>query len=70
MRNLANSKDSDEIPHYAEFHQSLHCLLKQNRSSEKEVQFYLKLTTYDPSIYTMDIPSLSNMYQTRRKIKG
>ena len=38
MDTLANSKDPDEMPHYAAFHQGLHCLLRQNQSSEKEIQ--------------------------------
>ena len=31
---LANSEDQDEMQYYATFHQSLHCLLRQNRYSE------------------------------------
>ena len=35
---LENSEDPDEMPHYyAAFHQGLHCLLRQNQSSEKEI---------------------------------
>ena len=34
----ANSENRDEIPRNATFHQGLHCLLRQNRSSEKEIQ--------------------------------
>ena len=41
--NLANSEDTDDMPHYAAFHQGLHCLLRQNRSSEKEIKFILKI---------------------------
>ena len=37
MSTLSNSEDSDEMPHNAAFHQGLHCLLRQNRSSEKEI---------------------------------
>ena len=33
---VENSEDPDEIPPTAAFHQGLHCLLRQNRSSEKE----------------------------------
>ena len=43
-----------KIVHKAAFHQDLHCLLRQNQSSEKEIMIYLKTITYDPSIYTMD----------------
>ena len=30
MCTLANSEDSDEMPHSAAFHQGLHCLLREN----------------------------------------
>ena len=30
MGTLTNSDDPDEMPHYAAFHQGLHCLLRQN----------------------------------------
>ena len=52
---LANNEDPDEKPH----HQGMYCLLRQNRSSEKEVQYFLKIITCDPSIYTMDHPDLT-----------
>ena len=32
---LANSEESDEMPHNLAFHQILHGLLRQNQSSEK-----------------------------------
>ena len=35
-----NNEDPDDIPHNAAFHQGLHCLLRQNRSSEREIQYY------------------------------
>ena len=44
MSTLENSEDPDEMPHHAAFHQGLHCLLRQNRFSEKEIQFYLEIT--------------------------
>ena len=34
---FANSEDPDEMPHNAIFHQDLHYVLRQNRSSEKEL---------------------------------
>ena len=37
MGTLGNSKDPDEMPHQGAFHQGLHCLLKQNRPSGKEI---------------------------------
>ena len=40
MVTLAKSEDPDEMQHYAAFHQGLHCLLRQNRSSKKEIQYF------------------------------
>ena len=37
--------------HYAAFHQGLHCLLRTNQSSVKEIQYFLEIITCDPSIY-------------------
>ena len=39
MGTMANSEDPDEMQHKAAIHQDLHCLLRQIRSSEKEIQF-------------------------------
>ena len=36
---MANSEDPDEMPHNAAFHSGLFCLLRQNRFSEKEIQY-------------------------------
>ena len=36
---LANSEDPDEMPHDVAFHQGLDYLLRQNLSSEKEIQY-------------------------------
>ena len=36
---LANSEKPDKMLHNAAFHQGLHSLLSQKRSSEKEIQF-------------------------------
>ena len=46
MGTLANSEGRDEMPSNAAFHQGLHCLLGQNRSSVKEIQylFWNKMT--------------------------
>ena len=52
--NPTNSEEPDEMPHDAAFHQGLHCLLWQNRSSEKEA-----IITCDPSKDTMDHPALT-----------
>ena len=40
---LANSKDSDEMLHNAAFHQCLHCLLRQKRSSEKDIDMEIRI---------------------------
>ena len=40
MGTLANSEDSDEMPHNVTFHQGLHCKLRQNLSSEKDIQYF------------------------------
>ena len=34
----------------------LHCFLRQKQSKETEIQFYLKIITCDPSVYTIDHP--------------
>ena len=39
MGTFAISEDPDEMLHNATFHLGLHSLLRQNRSSEKEVQY-------------------------------
>ena len=40
MCTLAICEDPDEMLHNAALHQGLHCLLRQNRSSEKEKEYY------------------------------
>ena len=40
-----NSEDPDEMPHNVAFHQDLHCLLRKNLSSEKEIQYLFKIIT-------------------------
>ena len=52
---MANSEEPDEMPHIAAFRQVLHCLLKQSRSSKKEIQQFLNIIQCDPSIYTRDV---------------
>ena len=37
---LENSEDQDEMQHNAAFYQGMHCLLKQNQSLEKEIQYF------------------------------
>ena len=58
MSTLANSVDSDEMPHNAAFYQVLHCLLRQKQSLEKEIQFHLEVITCYSSIYAMEHPSV------------
>ena len=38
MGTMVNSEDSDEMLHKVAFHQGLHCLLRQNQSSEKKLK--------------------------------
>ena len=59
MDTFADSEDANEMPQYVAFHQDLHNLLRQNRSSEKEIQYVLQIKTCDISIYTMDHPGLT-----------
>ena len=55
MSTLTNSVDPDEKPHGEAFHQGLHYLLTQKRSSEIKFLFCLKFEPHsDPSIYTMN----------------
>ena len=46
--------DPDVMPHYMAFHQ-----VRQNQSSEKDIQYILKIRTCDPSVYTMEHPDLN-----------
>ena len=50
MYTMVNSEDPDESQHNAAFQLGLHCLLEPKESSDKEIQFYLKIITCDPSI--------------------
>ena len=53
---MSNSEDPYKMQHHAVFYLGLHCLLRQNRSSEKELQYFFEIITLDPSIYTIDYP--------------
>ena len=55
---MTNSEAPDEMPYNAAFDQGLHCLLRQNRSSEKEMQNLEEIITCGPRIYGMDPPNL------------
>ena len=42
MSTFANSEDPDEMQHDAAFHQGLHCLLTEKRSSDKRIQYFFE----------------------------
>ena len=70
MRTLASSEYPDEMLHIAAFYQGIQCLLKQNQSSEKEIHFFYKIVTCDPSIYTMEHPKLIASNQKEASIRA
>ena len=45
MHSMANSEDPDRMLHYVALRQGLHCLLKKNQSSEKEIHFFSEIIT-------------------------
>ena len=45
---MANSEDPDEMPLNATFHHGLHCLLRQNQDSEKEMDRFIVILTCNP----------------------
>ena len=53
MGTMANSEYPEEMPNKVSFRQGLHCLQRQNRSSEKEIFKKICIKTCHPSIYTM-----------------
>ena len=56
---MANSEDPDEMPHDAAFHQGLFSLLRQYRFSEKEIQYFFEIITYDHVLNTMNLLDFS-----------
>ena len=56
---MTKSVDPDEMPHKAALHQDLHCLLRQNQSSEKGMLYVSEIITSNPSKDTMDHPDLT-----------
>ena len=69
MGTITNSEDPNEMPHKVTFHQGMHCLSRQNRSSEKTKYIYIFLIiTCNPSIYTMDHPDLTVSYSMENSI--
>ena len=67
---MANREDPDILQHLmlGGFHQGLHCLLKQNQSSEKEIQYFFEIITCDSPIYTMDDSDFIIPRRSRRDI--
>ena len=41
---------------------------KKKQSSEKEIEFYLKIITCDPSLYTIEYPMFIVSYQMEKSI--
>ena len=56
MRTLANSEDPDEMAHKAIFHQDLHYLLRQERSSDKYILFGKHYLSLNISEEMLDAP--------------
>ena len=56
---MANSKDPDDMSQNAEFLQGMHCLLRQNLYSDKEIQCFMEFITLTLNIYTIDYPDLT-----------
>ena len=67
---MANREDPDILQHLIPggFHQGLHCLLRQNQSSEKEIQYFFEIITCDSPIYIMDHSDFIISRQSRRDI--
>ena len=53
---LANREDPDEVLQNATIHQNLHCLLIQNRSSEKEKKISFENHNWDSFLVFGPIP--------------
>ena len=50
------SENSDEMPQNEAFHQSIHCLLLRTQKLFIERNIYLGMITFDPLMFTMDLP--------------
>ena len=70
MVTLTNGEDRDEMTHYAAFHQGLHCMLRQNQSSAKELYFFFEIITCNHSLCTMDSPDLTISNLMENSITG
>ena len=66
----ADSEYPDEMPHNTVFHQGLHFLLRQKRSSEKKLQFYLEIANCDHSNYAMDHSKFIESIQKEESISA
>ena len=60
MINFILSRDEHEKS-FITSRPGLHCWLRQNRSSAKEIEYFLffEIITCEPSIYTMDHPDIT-----------
>ena len=65
---LANSENPDEMPHYAAFHQGVHCLPRPKQSSVKEIHLCLEIITCEPFICTMNHPKFIVSYRMEESI--
>ena len=54
---LIYSEVSDEMTHYAAFHQALHCFARTKPIFIERNTIIMEIITYDPSIYTYNGPS-------------
>ena len=45
-------------------------IAQTKQSSEKEMQFYFEIITYDPLMYTMDLPKFINSIQKEKFISA
>ena len=66
----ADSEESGEMPQNMAFHQGLHCLLRQKRSSEKTLQYYLENIKCEPSNYAMDHSKFIKSIQKEESISA
>ena len=66
----ADSEDSDAMPQNTTFHQGLHCLLRQKRSSEKTLLYYLENVKREPWNYAMDHSEFIKSIQKEESISA
>ena len=59
MGTFANSEEPDSMLQHTPFNQGLYCLLRQNRSSEKKIQYYMEIINCHPSKYIIYHPGLN-----------